>query len=88
VTVNGASSGTHDDTYNAADNESVKGYGFGGDGGYGGGGGAGASTTIINEFATDKAGYVDQRAYAQPPGFGGMGGKGGKGGDGCILIFY
>lgn len=86
VSVTGASSGSNSGIPLEAQEQSV--YGSGGYGGNGGGGGAGASTVIIYEFATDKAGTVNQEATAQGPGTGGPGGKGGKGGDGCILIFY
>lgn len=86
VSVIGASAGSNNGTPLEAGQ--AGGYGDGGTGGNGGGGGAGASTVIIYEFATDKAGTVNQEATAQGPGTGGPGGKGGKGGDGCILIFY
>lgn len=88
LTVTGASAGTHDALVFPSDNTAEKGYGCGGDGGHGGGGGAGASTVIIYEFATSKAGNVNQEAYTREPGVGSGGGKGGKGGDGCILIYY
>lgn len=86
VSVTGASSGSNNET--PLEPGQTGGYGNGGTGGNGGGGGAGASTVIIYEFATDKAGTVNQEATAQGPGTGGPGGKGGKGSDGCILIFY
>lgn len=86
VFVTGASSGSNNGT--PIEPGQTGGYGNGGTGGNGGGGGAGASTVIIYEFATDKAGTVNQEATAQGPGTGSPGGKGGKGGDGCILIFY
>lgn len=86
VCVTGASSGSNSGIPLEAQEQTT--YGSGGYGGNGGGGGAGASTVIIYEFATDKAGTVNQEATAQGPGSGGPGGKGGKGGDGCILIFY
>lgn len=86
VHVTGASSGSNNGT--PLEPGQTGGYGNGGIGGNGGGGGAGASTVIIYEFATNKAGTVNQEATAQDPGTGGPGGKGGKGGDGCILIFY
>lgn len=86
VSVTGASSGSNNGT--PLEPGQTGGYGNGGTGGNGGGGGAGASTVIIYDFATDKAGTVNQEATAQGPGTGGPGGKGGKGGDGCILIFY
>lgn len=88
LTVTGASAGTHNSDSFPLDNETAKGYGCGGDGGHGGGGGAGASTVIIHEFATSRAGNVNQEAYTREPGVGSGGGKGGKGGDGCILIYY
>lgn len=88
LTVTGATSGTHIAANVPTDARSQEVYGSGGIGGNGGGGGAGASTVIIYDFATAKAGNVNQEAIAQPPGVGGPGGKGGKGGDGCILIFY
>lgn len=86
VYVTGASSGSNSGV--PLEPGQTGGYGNGGTGGNGGGGGAGASTVIIYDFATDKAGTVNQEATAQGPGSGGPGGKGGKGGDGCILIFY
>ena len=73
---------------NAWENNGWLKVGDGGNGGNGGGGGAGASTVIIYEFATDKAGSVNQEAYAREAGAGGPGGPGGRGADGCIIIFY
>lgn len=95
VTVNGSLSGRHNDplndtsySYLPSDQDSIPGYGCGGDGGHGGGGGAGASTVIVRQFATDLASSKVVAAYAKRHGYGSGGGKGGKGGDGCILIFY
>ena len=88
VSVTGASAGTHNSENVPLDGEIQSVYGSGGNGGNGGGGGAGASTVIIYEFATDKAGSVNQEAYAREAGAGGPGGPGGRGADGCIIIFY
>ena len=86
VTVTGATGGSIQTP--PPDRAQAEIYGMGGSGGDGGGGGGGASTVIIYDFATSRAGKVEQEAIARSPGCGGPGGKGGKGGDGCILIFY
>lgn len=88
VYVTGASAGVHNSENIPLDGEIQSVYGSGGNGGNGGGGGAGASTAIIYEFTTDKAGSVNQEAYAREAGAGGPGGPGGRGADGCIIIFY
>lgn len=88
VNVTGASAGTHDAAAVPMAPADQPVYGSGGAGGNGGGGGAGASTVIIYEFVTDKAGSVNQEAYAREAGAGGPGGPGGRGADGCIIIFY
>ncbi len=95
LNVTGALSGRHNDpvedpsySYTPYDQDSVPGYGCGGDGGHGGGGGAGASTVIVRQFATGKAKSKEITALARRHGYGSGGGKGGKGGDGIILIYY
>lgn len=88
ISVTGASAGTHNASNIPLDAGPQNVYGSGGIGGNGGGGGAGASTVIIYEFTTDKAGSVNQEAYAREAGAGGPGGPGGRGADGCIIIFY
>lgn len=87
VTVTGASAGTHNGGVPSTPSDAQV-YGCGGTGGNGGGGGAGASTVIIYEFATSRAGSVNQTAASRGAGSGGPGGRGGKGADGCILVFY
>lgn len=94
VDIEGALSGRHNDIFDTSyryipsDQDSVAGYGCGGDGGHGGGGGAGASTIIVRKFGTDKANSKNIVARPKRHGYGSGGGKGGKGGDGCILIYY
>ena len=95
LTVTGALSGRHNDplhdtsySYLPSDQDSVAGYGCGGDGGHGGGGGAGASTIIVYKFATNKANSKEIICKPKRHGYGSGGGKGGKGGDGCILIYH
>lgn len=95
LTVSGALSGRHNDplndtsySYVPADNTTEAGYGCGGDGGHGGGGGGGASTSIVRQFATNKANSKDIVITVKRHGYGSGGSKGAKGGDGCILIYY
>lgn len=98
VTISGSLSGRNSEplerfagnpySFHPSDQDSVPGYGCGGDGGHGGGGGAGGATVLVKDFATSKAGSKQVKAYAKRRGYGSGGGKGGKGGDGCIIIFY
>lgn len=95
IEIDGSLSGRHNDplndtsySYVPADQNSVAGYGCGGDGGHGGGGGAGASTIIVRKFGTDKANSKAIVARPKRHGYGSGGGKGGKGGDGCLIIYY